>query len=131
MVLIMQLFISGIGLFRLHSYFITQVRKEYRSFLSQPNLQVKINGRELGLEESKKIINQLKSIGLNRSSRSEPTKKFNIYIKHHNEEITLTIRQDSETPNDYRIYYNGYKTTTHNSLGRIKTNVWGFAEKNS
>jgi hypothetical protein len=105
-----------------------QARQELKEFLSQPDLIVTINNELIDKKYSMKIINEIKTISNIEAHHSSPTELIKIKIDSGLKTINLDFKQDSENKNEYWIFWDKYKVTRTNEIGRIRTEI--FKDKN-
>lgn len=105
------------------SLFLVQdmARNELKDILSKSDLSIKINGELIENEYSTLIISELQSIADISAHHSHPTEITKIQIISNNETSILSLEKDSEIRTEYWIYWDKYKTTKSNEIGRIRT----------
>ena len=105
------------------SLFLVQdmARNELKEILSHTDLSIKINGELIDKEYSTLIISELQLISDITAHHTHPTEKREIQITSNNETSRLSLERDSEIKTEYWIYWDKYKTTKSNEVGRIRT----------
>ena len=98
-----------------------QARAELIRILKESTCVVYFNGRKLDEEKSNEIIGELIQTRYIQPHHSDTTKNYKIVVQCENEDIELTLEQDKEIPTEYWVFWNKYKTTKSNELGRIRT----------
>ena len=101
--LIGQFFVTGITAFGVFWIIQSRARQELNFFLSQQNLIVNINHKQLGANGSEIIINELRRISNYGPHNSHSANDFKIQISSKVETITLTVGQDSEIKTEFWI----------------------------
>ena len=96
-------------------------RLEIIEFLNQKNLELKINGSIIDINEANEVIVELKEMRSFAGHHSSPIKQINIQISAEDKFIMLSIKQDSQIKNEYWIFWNKYRASTLNEVGRIRT----------
>ena len=96
-------------------------RHEIIEFLNQKNLELKINGSIIDINEANEVIVELKEMRSFAGHHSSPIKQFKIAISNKDKLIILFIRQDSNIENEYWIFWNKYRASTLNEVGRVRT----------
>lgn len=110
--------------FSLSLTFETLVKKELISFLNQPNIEIKINGKKLVPEYSTRVVSELKEIKSLPGHHSSPKDEIELKIISDKDSMTLTIKQDSEKEYEFWVFSDKYNHTKENDIGKLKTLVF-------
>jgi ABC-type multidrug transport system fused ATPase/permease subunit len=70
------------------------------------------------------VIDELKKLVAIPAHHSHATKRIRIAIKDNEEGLVIDLGRDSQLPQEYWIFYLGYKYTRVNEIGRITTNLF-------
>jgi hypothetical protein len=125
-ILIIQFFIYGFILFAGYTIFKINARNELKTFLTNKELIVVVNRKELNSVYSNILIVELKSIGYKSAHHSRPINEFSVDISDSKETIELIIGQDSKNKNEYWIFMKKYNSI---EIGRINTRVFEVLKK--
>ncbi len=122
-ILISQLvLIWSIG-FSLSAFFENRVRAELITFLNNQDLNLKINGKEINNNESKKVFSEIKKIENFSSDHPILKKELKFEIKSKTDTFTLRIIQNSRNKNEFHVYSDKYKSTDINTFARLNSNL--------
>ena len=100
------------------------VLREVRLFLNNvsPSAKVIIQGKSV--DDGVKIIKGLAKAAPMPAHSSRDTKKFRIEIIDGDQGLTVDLARDSDHRREYWVFYPGYRYTSVNEIGRIRTNLF-------
>ncbi|MBN1787573.1 MAG: hypothetical protein JW806_04180 [Sedimentisphaerales bacterium] len=100
------------------------VLREVRIFLNNASeaAEVIVDGKDV--EGDERIIKELAAIAPMNAHNSRETKKFRVEVKDTDQSLTIYLARDSEYMREYWIFYPGYRYTSVNEIGRIRTNLF-------
>ncbi|MDG1476317.1 MAG: hypothetical protein P8Q14_04165 [Vicingaceae bacterium] len=100
----------------------TNAREELIEFLNNSSCRIILNDKELNQVKSKNLINDISKIKKSEphhSDTEDALQKVTIFCGQ--EKLTLTLRQDNQIHNEYWVFWDKYRSTKSNELGRILT----------
>ena len=71
-----------------------------------------------------KVIAAVKKVDTQLAHHSHPTERIRVEIKAAQGDLVLELGRDSESPQEYWVYYPKYGITSNNEIGRITTPVF-------
>ncbi len=100
------------------------VLREVRLFLNNvsPSAEVILQGKSA--DDGAKIIKGLAKAAPMPAHRSRDTKKFRIEIIDDEQGLVVDLARDSEHRREYWVFYPGYRYTSVNEIGRIRTSLF-------
>ena len=104
----------------------TSAREEIKQFIAKPVENYEISVKGVYAKHPSKIIEEINKVTALPTHHSHATDLFPIIIKdlENNNSITLEIGQDSMWKNEYWIFNKNYWYTSHNEVGRIKSDFF-------
>ena len=101
-----------------------QARHELKTYLNQPNLTISLNGQIINKIDSDSIVKELIRVTNMQAHHSHTTDIIKIEITSTSKTEIIRLEKDSEIENEYWIFWDKYKSTSKNEIGRIRTNIF-------
>ena len=121
-ILIIQLVFVFMLLFSLHIIFNRIVRNDIIEILNSKDLLIKINKKEIDLDDKMQIINDLKNYTFKTPNHSSPVGQiYEVELKTKIKSKKLYLQQNSLDTTIFYVWDYTYKTSTMNDVGSIRT----------
>ena len=121
-ILIVQLVFVFMLLFSLHIIFNKIVRNEIIEMLNSKDLIIKINNKEININDRMQIINDLKNYTFKTPDHSGPVGQiYKVELKTKIKSKKLYLQQNSMDTTIFYVWDYTYKTSTMNDVGSIRT----------
>jgi hypothetical protein len=114
--LVLVLSICAAGLFISHA-----ALDELRPILNAPVTDVLVDGTPIAAPEP--LLAALRRIESRRYHHSHPTGSYRVQLQTSEGPLELILRRDSAVPNEYWVYYRGFKATEANDIGTVVTDA--------
>ncbi|MDT0622027.1 hypothetical protein [Croceitalea vernalis] len=98
-------------------------RAELRNILNEKDLKIVVDGANLSLIDTQKVISELKSIEPHFGRKSYELTDFKIGVSSKSNSMKLMLRKDRKVKNRYWIFWNKYVATSQHEIGKIKSNT--------
>ena len=122
-ILFAQVFIVFASIFLLRWIIEIRVRHEIKELANTSNQKIEINGSSaVNKEVCSQLTHDIQNIFDDLGNHSSPTDTFLITISSQRQTISLRFCRDSKNDSIYWIYWDKYKTTDDNCLGKVSTN---------
>ena len=94
-----------------------QVLRALESF--RDDYQLRVNGKPV--QNPDKALAILKTLHWIFPHHSHPTRRIDVEVSDHSQDLLLWVCRDSDDPREYWVFYPKYLVTAHNEVGRIVT----------
>ncbi|MGB5943627.1 MAG: hypothetical protein WBG71_12160 [Leeuwenhoekiella sp.] len=111
----------SIAYFQGIDYIRQEARKEVLQLLNNQDLEIEVGGSILKFQEKETVLRELLTLRHIDAHHSAPEKEIVFKLKSTNGESNLILKEDSDVKNEYWVFWDKYRSTTRNEIGRIQS----------
>jgi len=97
----------------------SRAKDELRSIIANEQVNLSIDGEHLDNRKKVEITQILKTLKSISAHHSHPTKEIIIELEYNNQKSKIYLNKDSERENEYWVFWDKYRITESNEIGRI------------
>ncbi|MHC4478239.1 MAG: hypothetical protein ACYTEL_21585 [Planctomycetota bacterium] len=110
--------------FRILDSMTTILRSEVVGFLRGVSDEATVTVNAQAASNPRELISALAKLGPLMAHHSHPTVRIEVLVVDNNRRLILNLGRDSDRPQEYWVFYPGYRVTRLNEIGRITTTLF-------
>lgn len=101
------------------------VRHEVKTWLENVSDDATVSINNEVIRKPQTVIDELRKLAALPAHHSYATKRIRIAIRDNDQGLVIDLGRDSQLPQEYWVFYLGYRHTYVNEVGRITTSLFG------
>ena len=100
------------------------VRHEVKTWLENVSVDAIVSINNEVIRKPQTVIDELRKLARLPAHHSHATKRIRIAIRDNDQGLVIDLGRDSQLPQEYWVFYLGYRHTSVNEVGRITTSLF-------